>query len=126
MTKNPKTKPFKFPMPHDYRSKDPAVLCPRDRVLVLYNQTHPDAPAQRIGKTVRHWFAQAAHDHGWAGVRFLPEVQTRNTAGAILGAPASDTRLIIVEIQVDEIQVDEIQVGEIQSGEIQSGEIQGG
>lgn len=107
MMKTPKTKPFKFPVPHDYPAKDPAVLCPSERVLVLYNQAHPDAPAQRIGKTVRRWFGQAAHDHGWAGVRFLPEVQTRNTAGAILGAPVSGTRLVIVEIPGDEIQGDE-------------------
>lgn len=79
----PMPKLFKFPDPADYPGKHPAVLCPGERVLALYNQTN--APqAERISKKVRSWFVESAHTKGWRGVAFLPEVQTLHSAGAVL------------------------------------------
>jgi len=95
-------KPFKFPDPNDYGRKDPAVLCPSERVLALYNQGN-ERQAKRIVKTVKSWFKQEAHTHGWVGIRFLPQVQTGHSAGAILWqAPrvqvnVTATTLVLIE-----------------------------
>jgi hypothetical protein len=78
---------FKFPGPNDYPLKSPAVLCPSERVLNLYNRDSGHR-ADRVAKTVKIWFSQEAHAKGWAGVGFLPEVQTRHMAGAILWQPS--------------------------------------
>ena len=75
--------PFKFPDPNDYPRKVPAVLCPADRVLNLYRQA-TNQHAQRISQSVREWFYRAAHDAGWGGAHFLPEVQSNHGAGCIL------------------------------------------
>ena len=76
-------RPFKFPDPNDYALKIPAVLCPADRVLSLYNQNSGQV-AQRISQSVRGWFYAAAHQAGWGGAHFLPEVQSNHGAGCIL------------------------------------------
>jgi hypothetical protein len=77
---------LKFPGPNDYPAKSPAVLCPSERVLNLYNQDSGHR-ADRVAQKVKIWFSQEAHVKGWAGVRFLPEVQIRHMAGAILWQP---------------------------------------
>jgi len=76
-------RPFKFPDPTDYPPKIPAVLCPADRVIKLYNQG-TNQQAQRISQSVRDWFYSAAHNAGWGGAHFLPEVQSNHGAGCIL------------------------------------------
>lgn len=77
------TPTMKFPNPTDYPPKFPAVLCPSERVLALFNQDSGDH-AKRIASKVKDWFTAEAHKKGWAGVRFLPEVQTQHSAGAVL------------------------------------------
>jgi hypothetical protein len=84
----------KFPDPKDYPPKFPAVLCPSERVLYLYNQESGKS-AKRIAKKVKKWFTEEAHRLGWAGVRFLPEVQTQHSAGAILWQPPSTVNVQI-------------------------------
>jgi len=76
-------KNLKFPAPKDYKPANPAVLCPAERVIRLYNQGTNDN-AKRIAKKVRAWFSREAHGRGWAGVYFLPEVQTNFGAGCVL------------------------------------------
>ena len=76
-------RPFKFSDPNDYAAKIPAVLCPADRVLNLYNQG-TNQQAQRISQSVRDWFYSEAHKVGWGGAHFLPEVQSNHGAGCIL------------------------------------------
>jgi hypothetical protein len=76
----------KFPVPSDYKPAQPAILCPAERVIDLYNQDSGDE-AQKIAKKVRRWFTQQAHARGWAGVHFLPEVQSNNGAGCVLWRP---------------------------------------
>ena len=75
----------KFPHPADYPPKHPAVFCPGERVLHLYNEQSGQA-AQRISQSVRDWFYTRAHTEGWIGVHFLPEVQTHFGAGCVLWA----------------------------------------
>ena len=75
---------WKFPSPQDFPPKYPAVLCPGDRVLSLYNQANPQDPKQRISKNVRTWFYNTAHQFGWGGVLFVPEVASMHGAGCIL------------------------------------------
>lgn len=77
---------LKFPSPADYRPAEPAVLCPADRVIGLYNQDSGDT-AVKIAKKVRTWFRSEAHKRGWAGVHFLPEVQSNHGAGCVLWRP---------------------------------------
>lgn len=77
---------LKFPVPSDYKPAQPAVLCPAERVIGLYNQGSGDK-AQRIAKKVRTWFSAEAHREGWAGVYFLPEVQSNHGAGCVLWRP---------------------------------------
>lgn len=87
---------YKFPNPGDCKAGDPAMLCPAERVLNLYNQEH-SREAQRISKSVREWFATTAEENGWAGVHFLPEVQSNYGAGCVLWPPPQQ---INVEITV--------------------------
>ena len=57
-------KRFKFPDSKSRPANSPAVLCPADRVLHLYNQDH-ETPAKKISKKVREWFFAEAHSKGW-------------------------------------------------------------
>jgi len=86
----------KFPNPSDCRPNDQAVLCPAERVLALYNQDSGDT-ATKIAKKVRHWFIATGRDAGWAGVRFLKDVQSSHGAGCLLWIPP---RQINVTVQV--------------------------
>ena len=80
-------KAFKFPKPADHGSGQPAVLCPGERVLALYNGLSGET-ALRIAKKVRIWFYAEARSAGWAGVHFLKEVQTAHGGGCVLWRPA--------------------------------------
>ncbi|OGA56044.1 MAG: hypothetical protein A3F74_19435 [Betaproteobacteria bacterium RIFCSPLOWO2_12_FULL_62_58] len=42
---------------------------------------------QRIAKKVRGWFAAEAIKKGWAGIHFLPEIQSAHGAGCVLWLP---------------------------------------
>jgi hypothetical protein len=77
---------LKFPEPKNYKSSQPAILCPAERVVGLYNQDSGES-AQRIAQKVRKWFFVEASKRGWAGVHFLPEVQSNHGAGCILWRP---------------------------------------
>ena len=77
---------FVFPNPANCKPKDPAVLCPAERVIAIYNQDSGET-AQRISKNVRVWFAAKAIEKGWAGVHFLPEVQSAHGSGCVLWLP---------------------------------------
>jgi hypothetical protein len=86
----------KFPNPHDCRPNDQAVLCPAERVLALYNQDSGDT-AEKIAKKVRQWFIGKARSNGWAGVRFLKDVQSSHGSGCLLWIPP---RVINVTVEV--------------------------
>ena len=85
---------LKFPQPNDYKSAIPAVLCPADRVVGLYNQDSGDT-AKRICKKVRKWFFDQAAQKGWAGVHFLPQVQSNHGAGCILWRPPQQINMSV-------------------------------
>ena len=89
-------KKWKFPTPADVQRQERAVLCTADRVIKLYNQGNGDE-AKRIAKKVKKWFSAEADKRGWAGVRFLKEVQSSHGAGCILWLPPQQ---INIEIQV--------------------------
>ena len=74
---------FKFPKAKDRSQNEPAVFCTAERVLNLYNQAHKKE-ALRISKKVREWFFDEAHQEGWNGVHFVPEVQSKHGAGCML------------------------------------------
>jgi hypothetical protein len=75
--------PFKFPKAKDRSPNEPAVFCTAERVLNLYNQEH-EQQAKRISKKVRDWTFNEAHQEGWSGVHFVPEVQSKHGAGCML------------------------------------------
>lgn len=79
-------KKIKFPNTKSCKPEKPAVLCTAERVLGLYNQGSGDS-AQRIAKKVRIWFASEALKQGWAGVHFIPEIQSAHGAGCVLWLP---------------------------------------
>jgi hypothetical protein len=87
---------YKFPHPDDVSPGQGAVLCPSDRVLALYNQ-ESGAPkkAKSISKKVREWFFNHAHQQGWAGVRFLKDVQTSEASGCVLWIPPREINLSV-------------------------------
>jgi len=91
MTKGRK---FIFPNPNQCTAANPAMLCPAERVLNLYNQATAKS-AQRIAKSVREWFAKTAQQNGWAGVHFLPEVQSKHGAGCVLWPPPQQINVSI-------------------------------
>lgn len=77
---------LKFPKPEDYKQSSPAILCPAERVIGLYKQGS-GRDCQRIAKKVKEWFFSEAAKMGWAGVHFIPEVQSNYGAGCILWMP---------------------------------------
>ena len=77
------SKKYKFPKATERSEAKPAVLCPGDRVLNLYNQDS-GKEAKRISKAVREWFTEKSLAEGWSAVGFLPEVQSQHGAGCIL------------------------------------------
>lgn len=77
---------IKFPIPSACKPADQAVLCPADRVLGLRNQDSSDN-AKRIAKKVRIWFIKEAIKKGWAGVRFLKDIQSNHGTGCVLWLP---------------------------------------
>lgn len=79
---------IKFPLPSDCKRDNPAVICPGERVIGLYNQV-ATKKAQKISKKVRAWFAIEAINRGWIGVHFIKEVQTDFGAGCVLWLPAA-------------------------------------
>lgn len=89
---------LKFPRPKDYAAKEPAILCPADRVLGLYNQDS-GSTAARIAKKVRAWFASQAGQQGWAGVHFLKQVPSIRGAGCVLWRPPAQ---INVNVKITE------------------------
>jgi len=87
-------KKWKFPTPAGVKPQDRAVLCTADRVVKLYNQNSGDK-AERIAKKVKSWFATEAQKRGWAGVRFLKEVQSSHGAGCILWLPPQQMNISV-------------------------------
>ena len=101
-------KPLKFPHPSNYPPITPAVLCPADRVIGLYNQNNKKQ-AQRLSQKVRKWFFQHARAQGWGGMLFLPEVQSKHGAGCILWVPSEKTlsltlkaTMLVIDTSADE------------------------
>ena len=85
---------FKFPNTKSCKPEHPAVLCTAERLLGLYNQDSGDS-AKRIAKKVRVWFAKKALKKGWAGVHFIPEIQSAHGAGCVLWLPPEQINLTI-------------------------------
>jgi hypothetical protein len=85
---------FKFPDPKSCKLKDRAVLCTAERILNIYNQVNGE-DAQRISKNVKIWFAKEAANSHWAGVHFLPEVQSGHGAGCVLFVPPRQLNLSV-------------------------------
>lgn len=77
-------RPFKFPDPGERSPREPAVMCPADRVLALYNQVNTGKPAEKVSNTVRKWFDAEARKAGWLCVKWFKDVATDHGAGCVL------------------------------------------
>jgi hypothetical protein len=79
---------IKFPNTKSCKRENPAVFCTAERLLGLYNQDSGDPKtAKKISKKVRRWFAREALAKEWAGVHFIPEIQSAHGAGCVLWLP---------------------------------------
>ncbi len=87
---------IKFPDPKKCTLENPVVLCPAERLLGLYNQDSGKT-AKKISKTVRSWFAKEASSKGWAGVNFVPDVQSKYGAGGVLWLPPQQINIKITK-----------------------------
>ena len=84
-----------FPNPNKCKPIEQAVMCPADRALALYNQDSGD-DAQRIAPKVQKWFKGVATSKGWAGVRFIKDVQSAHGSGCILWIPPRQVNVSVV------------------------------
>lgn len=92
-------KKLKFPSPCDYPAATPVVLCPADRAIGLYNQTTGKS-AKKIAAKLKSWFEGEAIRKGWVACKFIPEVQSKHGAGAILlNAPKVTVNLNTITIE---------------------------
>lgn len=98
--------PVKFPLPEDYRSKYPAVFCPAERILALYDQDSGDT-AQRLAPKVKSWFRTQAYGKGWAGIHFMPAVQTNHGAGCAMWRPPQQVNVQVVVTKQTLVLVDD-------------------
>lgn len=80
MTKGRK---LRFPSPGQCKRSNLAILCPAERVIGLYNQSHT-RPAKKVAAKVRNWFTAEALKKGWAGLHFLPELPSGYGAGCVM------------------------------------------
>lgn len=71
MATTPRGRPYEMPDPDDRSVNKPHDTVERQALLGLYNQAHPDAPAQRVSDAVRQWFEPQALAAGWAEVIFI-------------------------------------------------------
>jgi hypothetical protein len=87
---------IKFPDTKSCKLGNDAVFCTAERLLGLYNQDSGDPKtAERISKKVRRWFAEEARAKKWAGVQFIPEIQSTHGAGCVLWLPPQQVNVKI-------------------------------
>lgn len=61
---------------------------------------------------MKTWFADQAHQAGWAGVYFLPEVQSNHGAGCILWRTPQTVNLHVVVTEQTLVFHNQVDVGE--------------
>ena len=106
MATNKRGAPVKFPCPDDYKPREAIVFCPAERILALYNQDSGDN-AQRLAPKVKAWFRTRAYGHGWAGVHFMPAVQTNHGAGCAMWRPPQQLNVQVVVTRQTLVLVDD-------------------
>ena len=80
-------KKLKFPSPGDVKGKEELAMIDADRILAIYNQDHPEKPAQRISEKVKGYLDGVAQGCGWAGTAFVKDAMTGHHAGLMLVMP---------------------------------------
>ena len=79
-------KRINFPKPGATKEKEPITMISAERMLVHYNQDHPNlsSPAQRVTPKVTKHTSQAAFAAGWAGATVIKDAITGHTSGMAL------------------------------------------
>ncbi|WP_295571309.1 hypothetical protein [Stenotrophomonas maltophilia] len=73
-----------------------------EEVLVIYNQDHPEKPAQRITAKVKDHMDHRSQQAGWAGTAHVKNAKTGHGAGLLLLAPQQSVNvnvLVLPEVQ---------------------------
>lgn len=83
-TTKKKGRPLKFPDASKRSHAEPAIFCPADRVLALYNQDS----GKKVSATVKTWFDAKAQQEGWSHALWLKDVANSYGAGCALAIEA--------------------------------------
>jgi hypothetical protein len=102
-------KKINFPAPGATKEKEPITMINAERMLVHYNQDHPNLkkPAQRVTQKITDHTSQQASQAGWAGATVVKDAITGHTAGMALlrakkttiTADAVDTKVAPLKLQ---------------------------
>lgn len=79
---------FKFPDAGDRSPNQPAVMCPAERVLALFNQ-HSGDKGQRISAKVKTWFTTMSLSRGWGHIWWFEDVLTNRSSGCVMSIPTT-------------------------------------
>ena len=79
-------KKLKFPKPGATKEKEQITMIDADRMLIHYNQDHPQlaAPAKRITTKITDHTSRQAKAAGWAGATVVKDAITGHTSGMVL------------------------------------------
>lgn len=80
------SKKISFPTPGATKEKEQVVTIDAERMLIHFNQDHPDLakPAQRITPKIVEHTSQKAKEAGWAGAAVAKDAITGHTSGMLL------------------------------------------
>lgn len=77
---------IRFPKPGATKEKEPVTMISAERMLVHYNQAHPELkkPAQRVTDKITQHTIREASAAGWAGATVVKDAITGHTSGMAL------------------------------------------
>jgi hypothetical protein len=81
-----RTRKLNFPKPGATKEKEPITMINADRMLIHYNQDHPDLknPAKRVTAKITEYTSRRAMKAGWVGATVVKDAITGHTSGMVL------------------------------------------
>ena len=79
-------KKINFPKPGATKEKEEITMIDTDRMLIHYNQDHPElkSPAKRVTPKITNHTGKLAKEAGWAGAAAAKDAVSGHTSGMIL------------------------------------------
>jgi len=96
-------KKLKFPQPGATKEKEQITMIDAERMLVHYNQDHPQlkSPAKRVTPKITDHTSRQAKAAGWAGATVVKDAITGHTSGmALLRAKTTTITPDVVDVEV--------------------------